>query len=140
MAKEGSTIGGLMDAFGTSVSMSLQYGVPLEDYVRKFSHMRFEPQGHTDDFKEAVDALVAKKIEGGDVTEAPDEDDDADSGEVVDLLAALQRSVDRAKKSRGEGGDDGEDEEASSSAAAKSPAKKAPAKKAPAKKLSLIHI
>jgi ribonucleoside-diphosphate reductase alpha chain len=47
MAKEGSTIGGLMDAFGTSVSMSLQYGVPLEDYVRKFSHMRFEPQGYT---------------------------------------------------------------------------------------------
>ncbi|HMO86240.1 MAG TPA: vitamin B12-dependent ribonucleotide reductase, partial [Lacipirellulaceae bacterium] len=47
MAKEGSTIGGLMDAFGTAVSMSLQYGVPLEDYIRKFSHMRFEPQGHT---------------------------------------------------------------------------------------------
>ncbi len=47
MAKEGSTIGGLMDAFGTAVSMSLQYGVPLEDYVRKFSHMRFEPQGFT---------------------------------------------------------------------------------------------
>ncbi len=47
MAKEGSTVGGLMDAFGTSVSMSLQYGVPLEDYVRKFSHVRFEPQGHT---------------------------------------------------------------------------------------------
>src|SRR5690606_25875757 len=47
MAKEGSTIGGLMDAFGTAVSMSLQYGVPLEAYVGKFSHMRFEPQGHT---------------------------------------------------------------------------------------------
>ena len=47
MAKEGSTIGGLMDAFGTAVSMSLQYGVPLEDYVRKFSYMRFEPLGHT---------------------------------------------------------------------------------------------
>jgi ribonucleoside-diphosphate reductase alpha chain len=47
MAKEGSTIGGLMDAFGTAVSMSLQYGVPLEDYVRKFSHTRFEPMGFT---------------------------------------------------------------------------------------------
>jgi len=47
MAKEGSTIGGLMDAFGTAISMSLQYGVPLEDYVRKFSHTRFEPMGHT---------------------------------------------------------------------------------------------
>jgi ribonucleoside-diphosphate reductase alpha chain len=47
MAKEGSTIGGIMDAFGTAVSMSLQYGVPLEALVNKFSHMRFEPMGHT---------------------------------------------------------------------------------------------
>ncbi|MCR4413756.1 MAG: hypothetical protein NUV77_15155, partial [Thermoguttaceae bacterium] len=47
MAKEGSTIGGLMDCFGTAVSMSLQYGVPLEVYVNKFSHTRFEPQGYT---------------------------------------------------------------------------------------------
>ncbi|MDR0521789.1 MAG: vitamin B12-dependent ribonucleotide reductase [Planctomycetaceae bacterium] len=47
MAKEGSTIGGLMDCFGTSISMSLQYGVPLSVYVEKFSHTRFEPMGHT---------------------------------------------------------------------------------------------
>ena len=47
MAKEGSTVGGLMDAFGTAVSISLQYGVPLEALVNKFSHMRFEPTGHT---------------------------------------------------------------------------------------------
>jgi ribonucleoside-diphosphate reductase alpha chain len=47
MAKEGSTIGGLMDAFGTAVSIALQYGVPLELLVRKFSYMRFEPMGHT---------------------------------------------------------------------------------------------
>ena len=47
MAKEGSTIGGLMDCFGTAVSMSLQYGVPLKVYVEKFSHTRFEPQGIT---------------------------------------------------------------------------------------------
>jgi ribonucleoside-diphosphate reductase alpha chain len=58
MAKEGSTIGGLMDAFGTAVSMSLQYGVPLEDYVRKFSHMRFEPQGHTKN----PDIRIAKSL------------------------------------------------------------------------------
>ncbi|WP_298890956.1 Ku protein [uncultured Serinicoccus sp.] len=62
----------------------------------------FEPEGHVDDFKEAVDALVEKKISGGEVTESPDEEDEADSGEVVDLLAALQRSVDRAKTGRGE--------------------------------------
>ncbi|QDT01316.1 vitamin B12-dependent ribonucleotide reductase [Adhaeretor mobilis] len=58
MAKEGSTIGGIMDAFGTAVSMSLQYGVPLEDYVRKFTHMRFEPQGHTKN----PDIRIAKSL------------------------------------------------------------------------------
>ncbi|GAA1174595.1 Ku protein [Ornithinimicrobium humiphilum] len=66
----------------------------------------FEPEGHVDDFKEALDALVQSKIEGGDVTEAPESEEEADSGEVVDLLAALQRSVDRAKKGRGEKTDD----------------------------------
>jgi ribonucleoside-diphosphate reductase alpha chain len=47
LGKEGSTIKGLMNAFATSISMGLQYGVPLEDYVRKFSYMRFEPEGIT---------------------------------------------------------------------------------------------
>src|ERR1017187_8065279 len=47
MAKEGSTIGGLMDGIGTRTSMALQYGVPLEALVRKFAHVRFEPSGFT---------------------------------------------------------------------------------------------
>ena len=47
MAKEGSTISGLMDAFATSISMALQYGVPLKALIDKFSHMRFEPSGYT---------------------------------------------------------------------------------------------
>ncbi len=47
MAKEGSTIGGLMDTVGTLTSMALQYRVPLEALVNKFSHMRFEPSGWT---------------------------------------------------------------------------------------------
>jgi len=47
MAKEGSTIGGLMDSVATLTSMALQYGVPLEALVRKFSHQRFEPSGFT---------------------------------------------------------------------------------------------
>jgi ribonucleoside-diphosphate reductase alpha chain len=47
MAKEGSTISGLMDAFATQTSMALQYGVPLRVMVNKFSHMRFEPSGFT---------------------------------------------------------------------------------------------
>ncbi len=47
MAKEGSTIGGLMDVIGTETSLALQYGVPLEALVTKFSHARFEPSGWT---------------------------------------------------------------------------------------------
>jgi ribonucleoside-diphosphate reductase alpha chain len=47
MAKEGSTVGGLMDVIGTCVSMSLQYGVPLITLVDKFRHARFEPAGMT---------------------------------------------------------------------------------------------
>jgi ribonucleoside-diphosphate reductase alpha chain len=48
MAKEGSAISGMMDAFATSISLTLQYGVPLADLVHKFSHMRFEPAGRTE--------------------------------------------------------------------------------------------
>ena len=47
MAKEGSTIGGLMDSLGTAISVALQYGVPLESLVLKFTHQRFEPAGMT---------------------------------------------------------------------------------------------
>jgi ribonucleoside-diphosphate reductase alpha chain len=47
MAKEGSTISGLMDAFATSISLAFQYGVPLKALIDKFSHMRFEPSGFT---------------------------------------------------------------------------------------------
>jgi ribonucleoside-diphosphate reductase alpha chain len=47
MAKEGSTIGGLMDSLGTAVSVALQYGVPVDSLVNKFTHQRFEPAGLT---------------------------------------------------------------------------------------------
>jgi ribonucleoside-diphosphate reductase alpha chain len=47
MSKEGSVISGLADAFATSVSIGLQYGVPLQVLVNKFVHMRFEPSGYT---------------------------------------------------------------------------------------------
>jgi ribonucleoside-diphosphate reductase alpha chain len=49
MAKEGSTVGGLMDALGTAVSIGLQYGIPLEVFISKFEHSRFEPAGFTGD-------------------------------------------------------------------------------------------
>lgn len=47
MAKEGSTIGGLMDSLGTAVSVALQYGVPVQSLINKFTHQRFEPSGMT---------------------------------------------------------------------------------------------
>ena len=58
IAKEGTTLAGLMNSFMISVSLGLQYGVPLEVYVSKFSHMRFEPSGMTND----ADIRVAKSI------------------------------------------------------------------------------
>ena len=58
MAKEGSTIGGLMDVLGTSVSIGLQYGVPLEVFVNKFAHSRFEPTG----FTKNPDMPIAKSV------------------------------------------------------------------------------
>jgi ribonucleoside-diphosphate reductase alpha chain len=59
MAKEGSTIGGLMDTIGTLTSIALQYGVPLETLVEKFSYQRFEPSGYTKnkDIKQATSVI-----------------------------------------------------------------------------------
>lgn len=87
----------------------------------------YDPDEYEDDYQQALEALVQAKLEGGEVKAAPEEK--RETGEVVDLLAALQRSVDAAKTSRGEA-----PEEAEEKPAAKSPAKKAPAKKTAAKK------
>ena len=58
IAKEGTTLAGLMNAFMIAVSVGIQYGVPLEVFVSKFAHMRFEPSGLTND----PDIRVAKSI------------------------------------------------------------------------------
>jgi ribonucleoside-diphosphate reductase alpha chain len=58
MAKEGSVVSGLMDSFATSISLALQYGVPLKVLVDKFSHTRFEPSGFTGN----RDIPIAKSI------------------------------------------------------------------------------
>lgn len=82
----------------------------------------YDPDEFEDDYALAVEALVRAKIDGGQVQQV--EDDEEESGEVVDLLAALARSVEKAKAARGE----------STPAPAKATAKKATAKKATAKK------
>ena len=58
MAKEGSTVGGTMDAFGTAISLCLQYGVPVKELCQKFAHSRFEPSG----FTKNADIPIAKSI------------------------------------------------------------------------------
>ena len=49
LGKQGSTLAGVMDAFSIAVSIGLQYGVPLESFVQKFTNLKFEPAGMTDD-------------------------------------------------------------------------------------------
>jgi ribonucleoside-diphosphate reductase alpha chain len=88
MAKEGSTVSGLMDSFATAISISLQYGVPLRDLVHKFSHVRFEPSGFTGNqeipiAKSIVDYIFrwlgSKFLEG----------DDRDSLGIIDRTADM---------------------------------------------------
>ncbi len=93
----------------------------------------YDASEYRDDYREAVEQLVAAKLEGGEVKAAPQEE--RDTGEVVDLLAALQRSVDAARTGRGEDSEEGSDaDEASGKPARKPAAKKATAKRTAAKK------
>ncbi len=97
----------------------------------------FDPGDYEDDYANAVKALVAAKLEGGEVTAAPE--DEEEGGEVVDLLAALAKSVEKAKSRRGEStkGTGTPSSGAASTAGAKAPVKKTAKKaasKAPAKK------
>ena len=97
----------------------------------------YEPDDYEDDYAKAVEALVKAKVEGGEVAVSAEPVEE--TGEVVDLLAALARSVERAKAARGEVADAGDGERdgeksSSRSAAPKKPAKKAAAKTSTAKK------
>ena len=92
----------------------------------------FEPDEFEDDYRTAIEEMVRAKIEGGEVKRTPQST--KTSGEVVDLLAALQKSVNAAKSARGEA--DEEEKPAKKKSAAKNSAKKSAAKKKPAKKAS----
>jgi ribonucleoside-diphosphate reductase alpha chain len=124
--KQGSTLAGVMDAFSIAVSVGLQYGVPLETFVEKFTNLRFEPAGMTDDpdvrmaqslmdyvFRRlALDYLDfdtrsfmgihtaaerAHQVETGSY-EAIEADDSEDDEELAEELASLQQSTPVAKK------------------------------------------
>ena len=94
----------------------------------------FDASEFEDDYAGAVEALVKAKIEGGEVERTPTST--KTSGEVVDLLAALQRSVDAAKKGRGESSSEEPAKTTTKKAAPKKAAKKSTAKKTAAKKAS----
>jgi DNA end-binding protein Ku len=112
----------------------------VKDAEVKMAHMLvetlagdFDPTEFEDDYAEAVEALVKSKIEGGEVKRT--ETSTKTSGEVVDLLAALQKSVAAAKTARGEEAPDASSAKKSSPSKKTAAAKKTPAaKKAPAKK------
>jgi DNA end-binding protein Ku len=90
----------------------------------------YDADDFEDDYQEALEALVRAKLEGGEVKQV--EKQEATGGEVVDLLAALQKSVDAAKSSRGES--TAESDSGSKSTTKKAASKKSTAKKTPAKK------
>jgi DNA end-binding protein Ku len=97
----------------------------------------YDAGDYEDDYRGAVEALVQAKLEGGEIKKPPEAKES--TGEVVDLLAALQRSVDAAKSSRGESTDEADEDDADEAetdkkAAKKKSTKKAAAKKPPAKK------
>lgn len=67
----------------------------------------FEPESYTDDYREALQQVIDAKVDGAEVTRAPEEE--PDEGTVVDLMDALRRSVAEAKRQRGEAGDEGDE-------------------------------
>lgn len=105
MSKEGSVVSGLMDSFATSISLALQYGVPLRTLVEKFMHTRFEPSGFTGNpdipmAKSIMDYLfryLALKFLKGDeranVGLLADQQDDYDNGEMDSMTAGTGRGV-----------------------------------------------
>ena len=104
MAKQGSTIAGLMDSFATAISLAFQYGVPLEDLVSKFGHVRFEPAGFTNNpqipiAKSITDYIFRYlniKFLGGGDGGAPDLADGVDADEVsVDPTRAVAAQSER---------------------------------------------
>jgi ribonucleoside-diphosphate reductase alpha chain len=104
MSKEGSTISGLMDSFATAISMAMQYGVPLQVLVDKFSHTRFEPSGFTKNpdipmAKSIMDYIfrwLASKFMDGDAQQDAgiikrDTVDEAQPKKVISIAAATPR-------------------------------------------------
>jgi ribonucleoside-diphosphate reductase alpha chain len=97
MAKEGSTVSGLMDTIATMTSISLQYGVPLKALVEKFSHTRFEPAGFTNNrdipIAKSVMDYVFRYLGNRFLKDEPEVADEQESGEAGLRVVAEPRAV-----------------------------------------------
>jgi len=97
MAKEGSTVSGLMDTIATMTSIALQYGVPLKALVDKFSHTRFEPSGFTNNrdipFAKSVTDYVFRYLGSRFLDEAPVADEQETDAEAAGLTPAAAEDV-----------------------------------------------
>jgi len=96
MAKEGSTLSGMLDAFATSISLTLQYGVPLHDTVQKFSHMRFEPSGRTENPEIPVALSIVDYIFRWLASQFLSEDEKAEFGVLSPAVKAKMMSAEYA--------------------------------------------
>ncbi len=97
MAKEGSVVSGLMDSFATAISLALQYGVPLEVLISKFSHTRFEPSGWTSNKKIPIAKSIMDYIFRWLALKfAPDKDEDSINIELENdnkLISKKEESI-----------------------------------------------
>lgn len=116
LGKQGSTLAGIMDAFSVAISVGLQYGIPLETYVRKFTNMRFEPAGMTDDPDIRIATSVLDYIFRRLALDFLPPEERAELG----ILTAAERAAQIADSygSGSQGGDDEVDVEAMRSSAA----------------------
>jgi ribonucleoside-diphosphate reductase alpha chain len=117
LGKQGSTLAGVMDAFSIAISVGLQYGIPLDSYVAKFTNMRFEPAGLTDDpdirIATSVMDYIFRRLA---LDHLPYEDRAA-----LGILSAAERAAEVAGQDPAGLGDDPDPEELAQSAAVEQP-------------------
>jgi len=117
LGKQGSTLAGVMDAFSMAISVGLQYGIPLDSYVAKFTNMRFEPAGLTDDPDIRLASSVMDYIFRRLALDHLPYDQRAELG----ILSAAERAAEVAGHDPASLGDDPDPEELAQSAAVEQP-------------------
>ena len=117
LGKQGSTLAGVMDAFSMAISVGLQYGIPLDSYVAKFTNMRFEPAGLTDDPDIRIASSVMDYIFRRLALDHLPYDDRAALG----ILSAAERAAEVAGQDPARLSDDPDPEELAQSAAVEQP-------------------